>query len=196
MPTRKLSKADKEIISTKPVSPFATRSGLKRNLNLVWSPTAYLQDAINKAGKNLRRMEQEINDSIQKTPSHQSVTPDTNTPRTPVNNSVNLTPNTLSSIRVKRKHSPAPTDNSEITEKTTPISSIEEPSEDHRIAIEPDNLDSESDSDSSDTSFGLLQWRQKVQNADSWSYKKSMAQDEYDWGPSFTFGEFEDILQE
>ena len=84
MPTRRLSKADKEIISTKPVSPFATRSGLKRNLNLVWSPTAYLQDAINEADRNLRRMEQEINDSIQRTPSHQSVTPDTNTPRTPV----------------------------------------------------------------------------------------------------------------
>ena len=62
-------------------------------------------------------MEQEINDSIKKTPSHQSVTPDTNTLRTPVNNGVNLTPNTLSSIRVKRKHSPAPTVNSENTKK-------------------------------------------------------------------------------
>ena len=66
MPTQRLSKAGKEIISTKPVSPFATRSGLKRNLNLVWLPIAYLQDAINKADKNLRRMEQEINDSIKK----------------------------------------------------------------------------------------------------------------------------------
>ena len=82
-----------------------------------------------------------------------------------------------------------------IRQKHTEIS-IEKASEDHQITIEPDNLDSESDLDSSDSSFGLLQWRQKVQNADSWSYKKSMAQDEYDWGPSFTFGEFEDILQE
>ena len=97
---------------------------LKRNVNLVWSPTAYLQDAINKADRNLRRMEQEINNSIQKTLSHQSVTPDTNTLKTPFNNGVNLTLNTLSSIRVKRKHSPAPTDNSEITKKTTPRSSI------------------------------------------------------------------------
>ena len=93
MPTRRLSKADKQIISTKPVSPFATRSGLKRNLNLLWSPTAYLQDAINDGDRNLTRMEQEINDSIQQTPSHPSVTPDTNTPRTPVNNGVNTTPN-------------------------------------------------------------------------------------------------------
>ena len=175
MPTRRLSKADKQIISTKPVSPFATRSGLKRNLNLVWSPTAYLQDAINDADRNLTRMEQEINDSIQKTPSHPSVTPDTNTPRTLVNNGVNITPNTLSSIRIKRKHSPSPTVNSENTTKTTPRSSIEEASEDHRITIEPDNLDSESDSDSSDSESSLLRWRQKVQNADSWSYKKSMA---------------------
>ena len=160
MPTRRLSKADKEIISTKPVSPFATRSGLKHNLNLVWSPTAYLQDAINDADRNLTRMEQEINDSIQKTPSHPSVTPDTNTLRTPVNNGVNITPNTLSSIRVKRKHSPSPAVNSENMTKTTLRSSIEEASEDHRITIEPDNLDSESDSDSSDSESSLFRWRQ------------------------------------
>ena len=88
MPKRRLSKADKQIISTEPVSPFATRSGLQWNVNLVWLPTVYLQDAINDADRNLTRMEQEINDSIQKTPSHQSVTPDTNTPRTLVNKGV------------------------------------------------------------------------------------------------------------
>ena len=141
-------------------------------------------------------MEQEINDSIQQTPSHPSVTPDKNTPKTPVNNGVNTTPNTLSSIRVKKKQSPSPAVNSKNTTKATPRSSIEEVSEDTRIYIEPDNLDSESDSDSSDSESSLFRWRQNVQNADSWSYKKSMAQDEYDWGPSFTSGEFEDILQE
>ena len=196
MPTRRLSRADKEIISSKPVSPFANRSGLKRNQNLIWSPAAILQDAINEADRNLRRMEQEINDSRHRTPSHQSVTADTNTPRTPLNNGVNLTPNSLSSIRVRQIHSPSPTVNSESTTKPTPRSSIEEASDDHWVTIEPENLDSESDSDSSNSSLGLLQWRQKVQNADSSAYKKSMAQDEYDWGPSFTFGEFEDILQE
>ena len=141
-------------------------------------------------------MEQEINDSSQRTPSHQSVTTDTNTPRTPLNNGVNLTPNSLSSIRVRQIHSPSPTVNSESTTRPTPRSSIEETSQDHRVTIEPGNLDSESDSDSSNSSLGLLQWRQKVQNADSSAYKKSMAQDEYDWGPSFTYGDFEDILQE
>ena len=93
MPTQRLSRADKEIISSKPVSPFANRSGLKRNQNLIWSPAAILQDAINEADRNLTRMEQEINYSSQRTPSHHSVTADTNTPRTPLNNGVNLTPN-------------------------------------------------------------------------------------------------------
>ena len=101
-------------------------------------------------------MEQEINDSIQHTPSHPSVTPDKNTPRTPVNNGVNITPNTLSSIRVKKKQSPSPAVNSENTTKATPRSSIEEVSEDPRINIEPDNLDSESDSDSSDSESSLF----------------------------------------
>ena len=196
MPTRKISRADKEIISSMPVSPFANRSGLKRNQNLIWSPAAILQDAINEADRNLTRMEQEINDSSQRTLSHHTVTADTNTPRTPLNDGVNLTPNSLSRIRVRRINSPSPTVNSGSTTRPTPRSSIEETSQDHRVTIEPENLHSESESDSSNSSLGLLQWRQKVQNADSSAYKKSMAQDEYDWGPSFTYGDFEDILQE
>ena len=180
MPKRRLSKADKQIISTEPVSPFATRSGLQRNVNLVWSPTAYLQDAINDADRNLTRMEEEINDSIQHTPSHPSVTPDKNTPKTPVNNGVNTTPNTLSSIRVKKKQSPSPAVNSENTTKATPRSSLEEEPEDPRINIGPKNLDTELESDSSDSDSSLFQWKQNVQNAEGWSYKRKMAQEEYE----------------
>ena len=120
MPTRRLSRADKEIISSKPVSPCANRSGLKCNQNLIWSPAAILQDAINEADRNLTRMEQEINDSSQRTPSHHTVTADTNTPRTPLNDGVNLTPNSLSRIRVRRVNSPSPTVNSASATKPTP----------------------------------------------------------------------------
>ena len=131
MPTRRLSRADKEIISSKPVSPFANRSGLKRNQNLIWSPAAILQDAINEADRNLTRMEQEINDSSQRTPSHHTVTADTNTPRTPLNDGVNLTPNSLSRIRVRQINSLSPTVNSKSTTRPTPRSSIEETLQDH-----------------------------------------------------------------
>ena len=62
MHKRGLSKADKQVISTELVSPFATRSGLQRNV--VWSPTADLQDAINEADRNLTRIEEEANASI------------------------------------------------------------------------------------------------------------------------------------
>ena len=195
MHKRRLSKADKQIISTEPVSPFATRSGLQRNVKLVWSPTADLQDAINEADRNLTRMEEEANASIQNTTSNPSVTPHKDTPKTPVNTSVNTTPSTLSSIRVKRKQSPSPTVNIDNTGGATARSSREEEPEDPLIDIGPKNLNTELESDSSDSDSSLFQWKQNVQNAEGWSYKRTMDQEEYDWGP-FTSGELEGILQE
>ena len=123
MPARRITRADKEIISSQPVSPCANRSGLTRNQSFIRSPAATLQDAINKADRNLTRMGQEINDSSQKTPSHHTVTANTNTLRTPLNDGVNLTPNSISSIRVRRVNSPSPTVNSTSTTKSTPRSS-------------------------------------------------------------------------
>ena len=153
MPARRITRADKEIISSQPVSPCANRSGLTRNQNLIWSPAAILQDAINEADRNLTRMGQEINDSSQKTPSHHTVTANTNTPRTPISDGVNVTPHSIPSIRVRRVNSPSPTVNSASTTKSTPRSSTEETTQDHRVVIEPENFDSESDSDSSTSSF-------------------------------------------
>ena len=140
-------------------------------------------------------MEEEINDSIQNTPSHPSVTPHKDTPKTPVNTNVNTTPSTLSSIRVKRKQSPSPTVNIDNTGEATPRSSREEEPEDPLIDIGPKNLNKDLESDSSESDSSVLQWRQNVQNAEGWSYKRTMDQEEYDWGP-FTSGELEDILQE
>ena len=151
MPTRGYHKADKQVLSTEPVSPFTTRSGLQRNV--VWSPKADLQDAINEADRNLRRMAEEANSSIQNTTPNPSVTPHKDTPKTPVHTSVNTTPSTLSSIRVKRKQSPSPTVNIENTGEATARSSRDEEPEDPLIDIGPKNLNKDlEDSFESDSS--------------------------------------------
>ena len=91
-------------------------------------------------------------------------------------------------------NSPSPTVYSASATKSTPRSSTEETTQDHRVVIEPGNFDYESDSDSSISSFDQQEWREKVQNADSSAYKKRMAED--DWDPSLTDGDFEGIQQE
>ena len=123
-------------------------------------------------------MNQEINDSSQKTPSNHTVTANTNTLHTPISDGVNVTPHSIPSVKVRRVNSPSPTVNSASTTKSTPRSSTEETTQDHRVVIEPGNFDSESDSDSSTSSFDQQKWREKVQNADSSAYKKSMAEDD------------------
>ena len=138
MPKRGYSKADKQVLSTAPLSPFTTRSGLQRNV--VRSPQADLQDAINEADRNLTRMAEEANSSIQNTTPNPSVTPHKDTLRTPVNTSVNTTPSTLSSIRVKRKQSPSHTVNIGNTGGATTRSSRDEEPEDPLIDIGPKNL--------------------------------------------------------
>ena len=67
MPGKKITRADKEII-TQPSSPCTNRSGLTRHQSVIWSPETTLRDVTNEAHQNMTRMSQEINDSSQKTP--------------------------------------------------------------------------------------------------------------------------------
>ena len=131
MPARRITRADKEIISSQPVSPCTNRSGLTRNQSLVWSPETTLRDVINEADRNLTRMNQEINDSSQKTPSNQTVNENTNTPHTPISDGVNVTPHSIPSVKIRRVNSPSPTVNSMSATKSTPRSSTEETTKDH-----------------------------------------------------------------
>ena len=137
----------------------------------------------------MTRMNQEINDSSQKTP-EDTVNENTSTPRTPISDGVNVTPHSIQSVKV-RNNTPSPTVISASATKSTPRSSTEETTKDHRTVIEPGNFNYDSDSDSS---FDQQEWRENVQNADSSAYKKRMAED--DWGPNITDGDFEGLQQE
>ena len=181
MPGRRITRADKEIIS-QPSSPCTNRSGLTRNQSLIWSPETTLRDVTNEAYRNMTRINQEINDSSQKTPGD-TVNENTSTPRTPISDGVNVTPHSIQSVRV-RNNTPSPTVISVSATKSTPRSSTEETTKDHRVVIEPGNFNYDSDSDSSISNFDQQEWRKNVQNADSSAYKKRMAED--DWGPSLT----------
>ena len=141
MPKRGYSKADKQVLSTAPLSPFTTRSGLQRNV--VWSPQADLQDAINEADRNLRRMAEEANSSIPNTTPNSSVTPHQDTQRTPCNalqrlNSAasgrgNTTPRSFFDSMRRRKLSLSPSGNTEDTGGATARSPLDEETEDPLI---------------------------------------------------------------
>ena len=100
MPGRRITRADKEIIS-QPSSPCTNRSGLTRNQSLIWSPETTLRDVTNEAHRNMTRMSQEINDSSQKTPEN-TVNEKTSTPRTPISDGVNVTPHSIPSVKIRR----------------------------------------------------------------------------------------------
>ena len=89
MPGRRITRADKEIIS-QPSSPCTNRSGLTRHQSVIWSLETTLRDVTNEAHRNMTRMSQEINDSSQKTPEN-TVNEKTSTPCTPINDGVNVT---------------------------------------------------------------------------------------------------------
>ena len=189
MPARMITRADKEIISSQPVSPCTNRSGLTCNQSLVWSPETTLRDVTNKAHRNMTKINQEINDSSQKTPGD-TVNENTSTPRTPISDGVNVTPHSIQSVRVKN-NTPSPTVISASATKSTPKSPAEETTKIHRTVIEPENFNYDSDSESS---FDQQEWKDNVQNADSSAYRKRMAED--DWGPNITDGDFEGLQQE
>ena len=89
MPGKKITRADKEIIS-QPSSPCTNRSGLTRHPSVNWSSETTLRDVANEAHQNMTRMSQEINNSSQKTPEN-TVNNKTSTPHTPINASVHVT---------------------------------------------------------------------------------------------------------
>ena len=145
MPGRRITRADKEIIS-QPSSPYTNRSRLTRNQSLIWSPETTLRDVTNEAHRNLTRMNQEINDSSQKTPDN-TVNNKTSTPRTPINASVNVTSH--SSVRAGI-NTPSPSVTGASATKLTPKSpAVESTKKKTRTVIKPDfNYDSESESNS------------------------------------------------
>ena len=96
----------------------------------------------------MTRMSQEINDSSQKTPEN-TVNEKTSTPRTPINDGVNVTSHSIKSVRAGN-NTPSPSVTGASATKSTPKSpAVESTTKKPRTVIEPDfNYDSESESNS------------------------------------------------
>ena len=189
MPGKKITRADKEII-TQPSSPCTNRSGFTRHPSVNWSSETTLRDVANEAHRNMTRMSQEINNSSQKTPEN-TVNNKTSTPRTG-NASVNLTSH--SSIK-PGINTPSPSVTGASATKSTPKSpAVESTTKKPRTVIEPDfNYDSESESNSDQQ-----EWKDNVQNATSYrsssTYRRRMTEE--DWGPPISERDLEGLITE
>ena len=192
MPGKRIIHANKEIIS-QPSSPCTNRSGLTRHQSVIWSPETTLRDVTNEAHRNMTRMSQEINDSSQKTPEN-TVNEKTSTPRTPINDGVNVTSHSIKSVRAKNS-TPSPSVISASATKSTPKSPAVETTKNPRTVIEPENFNYDSESESSSDQ---QEWKDNVQNTTSYrgssAYRKRMAEE--DWGPNISDGDFEGLQQE
>ena len=192
MPGKRITRADKEIIS-QPSSPCTNRSGLTRHPSVIWSRETTLRDVANEAHRNMTRMSQEINDSSQKTPEN-TVNDKTSTLRTTINDGVNVTSHSIKSVRAGN-NTPSPSVTGASATKSTPKSpAVESTTKKPRTVIEPDfNYDSESESNSDQQ-----EWKDNVQNATSYrsssAYRKRMAEE--DWGPDISKGDFEGSITE
>ena len=155
MPGKKITRADKEII-TQPSSPCTNRSGLTRHPSVNWSSETTLRDVANEVYQNMTRMSQEINNSSQRTPEN-TVNNKTSTPSTG-NASVNLTSH--SSIK-SGINTPSPSvtgaSATKLTSKSPAVDSTKK-----KTRIEPSfNYESESESDQEE-------WKDNVQNTTSY----------------------------
>ena len=186
MPGRRITRADKEIIS-QPSSPCTNRSGLTRHPSVIWSPETTLRDVTNEAHRNMTRMSQEINDSSQKTPEN-TVNDKTSTPRTPID----ATSHSIKSVRAGN-NTPSPSVTGASATKSTPKSPAVESTK-KKTRIEPDfNYDSESESNSDQQ-----EWKDNVQNTTSYrsssTYRRRMTEE--DWGPPISERDLEGLITE